>query len=196
MPRRTRDFAGRIGRSLTRGHPFLIFLRNVALSESKSCGPTSNGLIFEKNRCLLLLVCIISEFLPYASIEHAVSIRHSGQNPQHFHFFHQKSAYPGRKSGYRVTARQHFLIFFQKSAHALALYRPHFPHHRKQDQNKNKTRILCKPCFSTFWWSVTGSNRRHSGCDPDALPAELTDLILFCIFIYKNQYTTLPSSKQ
>ena len=27
------------------------------------------------------------------------------------------------------------------------------------------------------WWSVRGSNSRHHGCDPCALPAELTDLI-------------------
>lgn len=27
------------------------------------------------------------------------------------------------------------------------------------------------------WWSVRGSNPRHPGCDPGALPAELTDHI-------------------
>ena len=28
-----------------------------------------------------------------------------------------------------------------------------------------------------FWWSVRDSNPRHHGCDPCALPAELTDRI-------------------
>ena len=25
-----------------------------------------------------------------------------------------------------------------------------------------------------FWWALTGSNRRHSACKADALPAELS----------------------
>ena len=26
-----------------------------------------------------------------------------------------------------------------------------------------------------YWYSVTGSNRRHPGCKPDTLPTELTE---------------------
>ncbi len=33
---------------------------------------------------------------------------------------------------------------------------------------------------SEFWWVLTGSNRRHSPCKGDALPAELSTLSATC----------------
>src|ERR1700722_4263945 len=36
--------------------------------------------------------------------------------------------------------------------------------------------------FRFIWWAVTGSNRRPSGCKPDALPTELTALSAAPVF--------------
>ena len=49
-----------------------------------------------------------------------------------------------------------------------------------RNYDKNLFRLIGKRGF--LWWSVRGSNSRHPGCDPGALPAELTDLIKFLMY--------------
>lgn len=45
-------------------------------------------------------------------------------------------------------------------------------------------------------WSVRGSNPRHPGCDPGALPAELTDLFSYCNTIGKKCKGKPPSYRR
>ena len=40
-----------------------------------------------------------------------------------------------------------------------------------------------------LWWSVRDSNPRHHGCDPCALPAELTDRVKCALFIAHDYCT-------
>ena len=50
-----------------------------------------------------------------------------------------------------------------------------------KEKRRERSLILCV----SNWCSVAGSNRRPSGCDPDALPAELTKLN------YMDYYSTV-----
>ena len=55
--------------------------------------------------------------------------------------------------------------------------------------------------YGSLWWSVGGSNPRHHGCDPCALPAELTDLIAcvsharLIIAHFASDYVTISEEK-
>ena len=48
----------------------------------------------------------------------------------------------------------------------------------KPDTGRNRYREMRHTKAPGFWWSLTGSNRRHPACKAGALPAELRPLIL------------------
>ena len=92
-------------------------------------------------------------------------------------FKHQQESYQYQINSLENLASKQRIFRIVKEQHSFlcgrAIERLLCATHRRSKQSQHRTRAFLKRAVTKSWWSQPGSNRRPSGCKPDALPAEL-----------------------